>query len=326
LLPDPDISSLSLVEPETVAYNNAVASDCTAPWTAADKDLLSIKECLNRTLLPDDFEPPSDSREEYVNLTYKFVEENYTGTKPIHHLALLVSIIVASAIIPKIFPPQKLRNLFLSADSHAKVRAIYDDMDWVERNKKGMTDKSIFISMITTFIIAIYEPKSPLMKHMLSSKTRGLGNAWTDKYCAPLSFLSLPFPSLPFPSSSLVVDLSILSTAVKGISFTLLVRLGIVWGKGVGAYDKGIFGQSWGCHDDSYIFRMHSTLCSKLASDDPFAPYDSLCFLLGEKNAYFFCKRKKSFTCRPSSFAISGDRSQDADKDLDVYDFCDVAQ
>ena len=201
LLSDPDISSLSLVEPETVAYNNAVASDCTAPWTAADKDLLNIKECLNRTLLPDDFEPPSPSREEYVNLTYKFVEENYTGTKPIHHLALLVSIIVASTIIPKIFPPQKLRNLFLSADSHAKVRAIYDDMDWVERNKKGMTDKSIFISMITTFIIAIYEPKSPLMKHMLSSKTRGLGNAWTDKYCAPLSFPSLSCPFHRHPSS-----------------------------------------------------------------------------------------------------------------------------
>ena len=192
LLPDPDISFASLVEPETVAYNIAVASDCTAPWEANSLDLYSMKDYLNRTTLPSDFPPPAHSAEPYVNDTYTWVKQHYDGTKHHHHLALLVGIIVATSMIPNIFAPKGLRNSFSSADSPKKVRAVYSTMDWEPRAKKGMTFKPLFVSMVTTFIIALYEQDSPLMRHVTASKKRGLGDPWTDKYCAH-SFNSLLF-------------------------------------------------------------------------------------------------------------------------------------
>ena len=176
-------ASISLIEPETVAYNNAIASDCNAPWNAASLDLVSMKEVLKKTTLPLDFTRPSLSREEYVNDTYRWVKENYDGTKHHHHLALLVSMVVASSLLPRIFLPQDLRQMFVKSHTQEDIRNIYREMDWVERGKKGTTKKSLFVSMITTFIIAIYEKESPLRRHMDKSKNRGLGNPWIDKYC-----------------------------------------------------------------------------------------------------------------------------------------------
>lgn len=46
-----------------------------------------------------------------------------------------------------------------------------------------MTDQAIFFGMFTTFILAHYEPASPLRWHMQDSVKMGLGNAWTTKYC-----------------------------------------------------------------------------------------------------------------------------------------------
>jgi hypothetical protein len=34
---------------------------------------------------------------------------------------------------------------------------IYKGLNWTFKNKKGMTDKSIFVTMFTTFIIVIYD-------------------------------------------------------------------------------------------------------------------------------------------------------------------------
>jgi hypothetical protein len=194
LVPDPDISFSSLVEPETVAYNIAVASDCTAPWEANSLDLCTIKDCLNRTTLPSDFPPPSLSTEEYVNDTYTWVKQHYDGTKHHHHLALLVATIVATSLLPRIFTPQGLRHLFASADSPTKVRQVYSTIEWESRGKKGMSYRPLFISMITTFIIALYEQDSPLKRHMIASRNKGLGNPWTDKYCALPSFSFRPSP------------------------------------------------------------------------------------------------------------------------------------
>jgi hypothetical protein len=36
--------------------------------------------------------------------------------------------------------------------------------------------------------------------------------------------------------------------------------------------------------------RMYDKLVELLASDDPFATFDTLAFLIGEKNAVFFCR------------------------------------
>ena len=43
------------VPPETVAYNNAIASDCNARWSASNITMKTIKNYLNKTSLPTDF-------------------------------------------------------------------------------------------------------------------------------------------------------------------------------------------------------------------------------------------------------------------------------
>jgi hypothetical protein len=191
---DPDVISVRppSVEPETIAYNNAVASDCRAPWKAATLNLKTLKKELNKTILPKDFTVPEKIKEMYVDDTYDFVLEKYDGTKKIHHLALLVGIIVASSLLPSLFPPDNSRPDFKKARTKQEVRAIYEDMDWCVRAKKGMKDKKIFIGMITSYIIALYERKSPLREHMV---TGGLGNAWTYKNSRPTIQSRLPSPT-----------------------------------------------------------------------------------------------------------------------------------
>ncbi len=176
-------ASIPTVDPATVAFNNAIATDCNADWLANNVNLMNLKSVLCKMTLPTDFTIPTLTNDPYVNDTYRWVEENYNGTKPLHHLALLVAIIVASSILPNLFMPPNLKNLFMDADSKDDVRRIFADIDWISKSKKGMADRAIFISMFTTFIIAIYEEDSPLRKHMDSAQRRGLGDVWTSKHC-----------------------------------------------------------------------------------------------------------------------------------------------
>lgn len=183
-LPDPDPSASFLIEPETIAYNNAVANDCTAPWEMAHDDLgikiSNIKLYLNRTTLPNDFGVVSETHVEYVDESYKWVIKFYDGTKRVHHLALLVSMI-ASCFMPELFPTLKSKGLFNKSNTREDVRKIYNNMPWVTRkDRKGVTEKPIFIAMLTTFIIGLYEESVPLSQRV--KKFRGLGESWTNKY------------------------------------------------------------------------------------------------------------------------------------------------
>ena len=194
---DPTFLRLPSIEPETVAYNNAVASDSTAPWNASPLNLISLRKFLNRTTLPTDFTPPSLSpKAPYVDETYRWVLKHYDGTKHLHHLALLVAIIASSSFLPFIFLPQNSRSLFANANSPQQVRQVFADLPWEKRSKKGQKDKAIFIAMFTAFIIALYEPHSPLRSHMASTEHNALGEPWTAKHSQSSSLLFLLIFSL----------------------------------------------------------------------------------------------------------------------------------
>jgi hypothetical protein len=197
---DPDNYRLPSIEPETVAYNNAVASDSNAPWKATPLNIRSLRKFLNRTSLPTDFTPPSLSpKAPYVDETYRWVIKHYNGTKHLHHLALLIAIIVSSSFLPFLFLPQNSRPLFANANSPQQVRDIFASLDWEKRSKKGQKDKAIFIGMFTGFIIALYEPQSPLRKHMASTEHKALGEPWTAKHSQSPSLLFFPFFFLSSP-------------------------------------------------------------------------------------------------------------------------------
>ena len=170
-----------------IAHTNALATDSNAHWYAKGISLRNLHTVIDFIRLPSDFASIGSTKSKYINDTYAWVKDVYDGTKPVHHLALVVSI-VASSLLPNLFLPQDpdLRARFAEAPSVSQVRELYNSIPWVSREKKGMKDPSIFVTMFTTFVIALYEPDSPLRKHMGSSARNGLGNPWTDKHCACL--------------------------------------------------------------------------------------------------------------------------------------------
>ena len=163
-----------------VALNNTIAKDCNVEWSAKGLSLGTLKTMICKTMLPTDFTVPSLTEEAYVNETYQWVKDNYDRTKTLHHLALMVGIVVASTLLPKLFKPTiGMKSKFVDAKTEEKVWKVFRDMKWETKGKKGMLDKQIFVGMFTTLIIMIYKKESPLRRHMDGSQRRGLGDVWT---------------------------------------------------------------------------------------------------------------------------------------------------
>ncbi|KAI9452141.1 hypothetical protein BJY52DRAFT_1226307 [Lactarius psammicola] len=220
----PSLPSSSQIAADS-ALTNALATDANADWSIKEISIPKIHSILHKSSLPDDFATPSLTNVPYVDDTYAWVKSVYTTSKPLHHLALIVAII-ASSFIPNLFPPKNIpKRLFHNANTPSQVHAVWNTLSWVKRdNKKGMSDRLIFISMFTTFIIALYEPNSPLRLHIHASSKNGLGDPWTNKH------------------------------TVKGVTYTVLVRLGILWGTKEGAGERGYFNNHWGCDVNARFF------------------------------------------------------------------------
>jgi hypothetical protein len=201
-LRDPNSIQSSFIQPSssqsspphpatTLALNNALATDCNSEWFLRSTSLINLHTCLHKTSLPRDFPTPSLTGTHYVDDTYQWVRQSYNGTNPLHHFALLLAII-ASYLTPNLFFPKdpNHRSLFSSANSSEQVRTLYNDIPWIFKKTNGMKDKPIFVAMFTTYIIALYEPQSPLRLYLSTSQKGGLGEPWTSKHC--MSFLFLP--------------------------------------------------------------------------------------------------------------------------------------
>jgi hypothetical protein len=312
-----------------MALTTVRSKDANAVWKIQPLHLKDIYSIINKVELPEDYVTPSHAEAAYVNLTFDWVKIAYEPKKPLHHLAFLVSMMV-SCLRPYLFLPNdpSMRSRFAKADTKDKVREVYNSLPWVaKKERKGLKDERILVSMFTTFIIALYEPTSPLRRHMASSKRNGLGDHWTKKYCA-LHFYLYSIILSPYP---------LLRTALKSITYPTLIRIGILWGVGPGAYEKGIFGESWGLHSEKYIKRMYDTLIQKLtgSEDDAksiFAPFDALTLLIGDRNARFFCRQDMGISARPplnsASRSISNQNQStsshteiiDVDMDVDTDD------
>jgi hypothetical protein len=76
---------------------------------------------------------------------------------------------------------------------------------------------------------------------------------------------------------------------MKGVTYNNLIRLGVLWGKGQGAYEGGTFDVNWGCHSPEHVGSMYEELKTKLDSGLPYGPFDALSLLIGDRNARVFC-------------------------------------
>jgi hypothetical protein len=168
----------------SMALSKILSHDSNAEWTIRPLHIKDIGSILHKAKLPSDYATPSPSNANYVNETFEWVKEAYDSRKPLHHLALIVSLMVA-CLRPKLFLPMDstTRSKFVGATTKEKVREVYNGLPWVEKKeKKGVSDETLLVSMFTTFIIGVYEPRSPLRVHMETSSRKGLGDAWTAKY------------------------------------------------------------------------------------------------------------------------------------------------
>jgi hypothetical protein len=163
-------------------------ADANSPWEASSKTISKLYKVLNRRILPRDFRAPDFSTSEdsqYVRETYKYVRDNINLDHPLHHLALIIGIIF-SHLCPDVFTEAPPLSAGGSAELHRsnEVAAKYlSTLPWSNRTdaaKKGNTQRDIYVCMVTTYIVALYDPKSPLRQyHSLHGK---LGNPWTGKH------------------------------------------------------------------------------------------------------------------------------------------------
>ncbi|KAH9028468.1 hypothetical protein EDB83DRAFT_2678647 [Lactarius deliciosus] len=250
------------------ALRTALVDDAAAEWSVEGITIPLIHTILNKSSLPIDFVTPFQGGVSYVDDTYAWVRHNYDPRKPVHRLALVVAIIV-SHFLPCIFPPRPLPSRPFKPDFNAyQVYQAYCTLPWEGRQgKRGVSDRLIYISMFTTFIIAIYEPQSPLGSKL--AKTTKIGAPWSDKH------------------------------TVKGVSYINLIRLGVVWGSPESYKNKGGFGTQWGLFDEPHIRGRYTELSRRLRSPDVFGSFDAVSYLVGDANARLLCPTVIGVSVRP---------------------------
>jgi hypothetical protein len=155
--------------------------------------------------------------------------------------------------------------------------------------------------MFATFIIALYDPNSPLRQYMAQHQD-SLGDLWADKH------------STFFLPSSFRLPLSLPFSGPKGvISFTLL-RVGLTWGLGSKAHSSPRFGHNWGLLPLNDLTALLRDLQKKIKTQ-PHGVGDALVTLLGRKKAEEVAL-KENVILR----AISSARKRPLDRDSHVSD------
>ena len=184
-----------------------VLSDPTRAWYINDLPLRDAGHILGLSRLPEDFTPPPKamvpSRElpsirrpvrrelpananVYFRNTFLWVAENFDYRNRLHVLALVVAFI-ATHTVPRIFTTEKGSDVAsqierLKSPDMTLFRRRLFDLPWVvQSGKKGVTDRRPFWCMIATWIIAHYEPESPL-RQFANSNAGSLGHSWTEPF------------------------------------------------------------------------------------------------------------------------------------------------
>jgi hypothetical protein len=163
----------------------ASSADPYAHWAAADITIQGMSRMLKCRVLPDDWTTPKFSMnnpaDAYVQKTYEFVMNTLDLEEPLHHLALIIGVIF-SKLAPDVYL-QKPENLCNQNDmvSRREVKKYLDRCKWTGRHgKRGAANGDVYVAMVTTYIIAIYDPRSPLRQYF--AQHNSFGSAWQSKH------------------------------------------------------------------------------------------------------------------------------------------------
>jgi hypothetical protein len=140
-----------------------------------DKTVLPLDWNINNARLEKDKKP-------YVEETYVWVGIHYSRANWRHHMALVWSILI-TAVLPRIFVPQEFRDSVDQTASPNEITTHIRNWPWVHNpsKKRGLTQPAPFVTMVTTYIMAILDESSPLIDGR-DIRREGLGPHWTSKH------------------------------------------------------------------------------------------------------------------------------------------------
>jgi hypothetical protein len=165
------------------AQDAAVAEDIYASWNAMDLDLQDLHKVFRMQCLPDDFLRPTNCNG-YVLDTYEFVRSSFRPDSKLHQVALLTGVVV-SRCCPNIFGGKEPGSILQNASDAEATFELARALPWTTKDGKkgkGCTQPELYVCMVTTLMIALYEKKSPLRKVMQKSPHLAMGQPWTGKH------------------------------------------------------------------------------------------------------------------------------------------------
>lgn len=173
----------------TRAQRRAQKLDPRLEWACGTIALSNLQSILHCESLPTDWKL-SRSRVPWIDHISDWMPANFDIRNPIHHYAILASIIL-STTLPYIFLPKSPDIPNCTDLTAAEIREVGLGLKWTMQSEgRGHKDKPAFISMMTTFIIALACPDGPLAVHLRQNENV-MGADWTKRNCElsdPLSF------------------------------------------------------------------------------------------------------------------------------------------
>ncbi|KIL64797.1 hypothetical protein M378DRAFT_178583 [Amanita muscaria Koide BX008] len=162
----------------------AMSLDPNAPWSLPPT-LQEMGTFWNKKCLPSDWSlgnasirnsKPEDPKH-YIQATYEYVQKRYSATCWWHHMGLVWAILFSKAV-PFVFFDKEER---LCAGPFTDAIRL---LEWHKRKSKfhgGCSAPLPYITMVSTTIIALLEPDSPL-SHYIKRHKNALGDPWTHKH------------------------------------------------------------------------------------------------------------------------------------------------
>jgi hypothetical protein len=189
--PDERLTNLLLGESsidQQAALRGVQASrheDHNIPYSLLDTRWSEISIFFDKTSLPSEWSLDAANIREpgLVKETYEYVQTSYNPQSHLHQIAVLVAFLICK-MVPCIFTPtSKSPESVAKSHDEGRIQAAVRNTPWVMNpsNRKGSSAQLPFLTMFSTFIIALYDRQSPLRKYMKEHQG-SMGQEWTRKH------------------------------------------------------------------------------------------------------------------------------------------------
>ncbi|KAF7782914.1 hypothetical protein Agabi119p4_2290 [Agaricus bisporus var. burnettii] len=180
-------ASARMTQIQQVAVNRAL-TDRSSEWRVPvnvshmdglwEKSVLPLDWNWTNAFMTPTGGPPSHA---YMRDTYLWAQTTYNKGNWKHHMALVWAILVTT-ILPNLHVPNSSKDRLRGYTNLGSLNQAIRNLKWEppESTKKGLKDRGPFITMVTTYIMALMDPSSPLLTNL--GERGGFGDPWTKKH------------------------------------------------------------------------------------------------------------------------------------------------